>query len=124
MSIYNFKKKGRRKHLAKFPALSSSSQDRNHFAPTDASIHWVIRARETFQSQVPAEDSHPPTEGKVRVHPLDMRSPRPEEADLPEGAAGTWAQCSDSRAAAPYPGAGHLTSHSLHRELPGRTATS
>lgn len=46
-------------------------KDRNHFVPTDASIHWVIRARETFQSQVPAEDSHPPTKGKVRVHPLD-----------------------------------------------------
>lgn len=97
-------------------------KDRNHFAPTDASIHWVIRARETFQSQVPAEDSHPPTEGKVRVHPFDMRSPRPEgEADLPEALPGPERS---ARTPGPLLHCGphrHPASHSLHRELPGRT---
>lgn len=95
-------------------------KDRNHFVPTAASIHWVIRARETFQSQVPAEDSHPPTEGKVRVHPLDRcgAQGREGEAVLPEALPGPERS---ARTPGPQLTGTRPASHSLHRELPGRT---
>ena len=51
MSMYNFKnKKGRKKKTLPSSQLSSSAQ--RPFAPTAASIHWVVRARETFQTHV------------------------------------------------------------------------
>ena len=84
----------------------------------------MIRACEIFQTQVPPEASHPPTEGKVRVHPLDRCGAQgwEEAADLPRrcrdlsAVRGLQAPCSPTSSAGR-----RRASHSLHRELPGRT---